>query len=161
MPTAAELVERIDRELSRDNPHAMFITLLLAVVNARTGEIEWCNAGHNPPCLLSAEGAVSVMGGECGIPVGIDPKFFRNAETGQIPKGGSLFLYTDGVTEAMNLQKEMFGMERLDATLRGCVTPEAQAPREVIASVLGAVQTFAGDAKPSDDITLLACRWHG
>ena len=161
MPTAAELVERIDRELSRDNPHAMFITLLLAVVNVHTGELEWCNAGHNPPCLLTAAGAVSVVGGECGIPVGIDPKFFRNAETGQIPKGGSLFLYTDGVTEAMNLQKEMFGMERLDATLRGCVTPEAQAPREVIASVLGAVQTFAGDAKPSDDITLLACRWHG
>ena len=161
MPTAAELVERIDRELSRDNPHAMFITLLLAVVNVHTGELEWCNAGHNPPCLLTAAGAVSVVGGECGIPVGIDPKFFRNAETGQIPKGGSLFLYTDGVTEAMNLQKEMFGMERLDATLRGCVTPEAQAPREVIASVLGAVQTFAGDAKPSDDITMLACRWHG
>lgn len=164
MPTAAELVERIDRELSRDNPHAMFITLLLAVVNVHTGELEWCNAGHNPPCLLTAAGAVSVVGGECGIPVGIDPKFFRNAETGQIPKGGSLFLYTDGVTEAMNLQKEMFGMERLDATLRGCVdqvTQASHAPREVIASVLGAVQTFAGEAKPSDDITMLACRWHG
>ena len=164
MPTAAELVERIDRELSRDNPHAMFITLLLAVVNVHTGELEWCNAGHNPPCLLTAAGAVSVVGGECGIPVGIDPKFFRNAETGQIPKGGSLFLYTDGVTEAMNLQKEMFGMERLDATLRGCVdqmTQASHAPREVIASVLGAVQTFAGDAQPSDDITMLACRWHG
>lgn len=164
MPTAAELVERIDRELSRDNPHAMFITLLLAVVNVHSGELEWCNAGHNPPCLLTAAGAVSVVGGECGIPVGIDPKFFRNAETGQIPKGGSLFLYTDGVTEAMNLQKEMFGMERLDATLRGCVdqvTQASHAPREVIASVLGAVQTFAGEAKPSDDITMLACRWHG
>ena len=68
------------------------------------------------------------------------------------------------MTEAMNLQKEMFGMERLDATLRGCVdqvTQASHAPREVIASVLGAVQTFAGEAKPSDDITMLACRWHG
>ncbi len=161
LPNAAELVERIDCELSRDNPHAMFITLLLAVVNPHSGEIEWCNAGHNPPYVMSAEGAITVLGGECGIPVGIDPKFFRNAETGQIPKGGSLFLYTDGITEAMNSQKDMFGVERLDATLRACVTPEAQAPREVIASVLGAVQAFAGDAKPSDDITMLACRWHG
>ena len=161
LPNAAELVERIDCELSRDNPHAMFITLLLAVVNPHSGEIEWCNAGHNPPYVMSAEGAITVLGGECGIPVGIDPKFFRNAGTGQIPKGGSLFLYTDGITEAMNSQKDMFGVERLDATLRACVTPEAQAPREVIASVLGAVQAFAGDAKPSDDITMLACRWHG
>ena len=161
MPNAAELVERIDRELSRDNPHAMFITLLLAVVNARTGDIEWCNAGHNPPCVMSAEGAVTVLGGECGIPVGIDPKFFRSAETSQIPKGGSLFVYTDGVTEAMNSQNDMFGVERLDAILRACVTPAAQAPREVIAAVLGAVQAFAGEARPSDDITMLACRWHG
>ena len=158
MPNAAELVERIDRELSRDNPHAMFITLLLAVVNARTGDIEWCNAGHNPPCVMSTEGAVTVLGGECGIPVGIDPKFFRIAETSQIPKGGSLFVYTDGITEAMNSRQDMFGVERLDTILRGCT---AQAPREVIASVLGAVQAFAGEAKPSDDITMLACRWHG
>ena len=158
MPNAAELVERIDRELSRDNPHAMFITLLLAVVNARTGDIEWCNAGHNPPCVMSTEGTVTVLGGECGIPVGIDPKFFRIAETSQIPKGGSLFVYTDGITEAMNSRQDMFGVERLDTILRGCT---AQAPREVIASVLGAVQAFAGEAKPSDDITMLACRWHG
>jgi sigma-B regulation protein RsbU (phosphoserine phosphatase) len=154
MPNTAELVERIDRELSRDNPHAMFITLLLAVVNARTGEIEWCNAGHNPPCILSAEGAITVLGGECGIPVGIDPKYFRSAETAQLLKGGSLFIYTDGITEAMDSEQTMFGVERLETTLRACVTPAAQAPREVIAAVLGA-------AKPSDDITMLACRWHG
>ena len=161
MPTAAELVERIDRELSRDNPHAMFITLLLAVVNAQTGEVEWCNAGHNPPCILTAEGAVSTVGGECGIPVGIDPKFFRDTETGQIPQGGSLFLYTDGVTEAMNTRQEMFGTAQLDATLRACAASSAPSPREVIAAVLGAVQRFAGEAEPSDDITMLACRWHG
>ena len=62
MPNAAELVERIDRELSRDNPHAMFITLLLAVVSPGSGDIEWCNAGHNPPCIMSAEGAGRIVG---------------------------------------------------------------------------------------------------
>lgn len=161
MPTPAELVERIDRELSRDNPHAMFITLLLAVVDASTGDVEWCNAGHNPPCIVNTDGVVTTLGGECGIPVGIEPKFFRRVENGRIPKGGNLFLFTDGVTEAMNLQQEMFGADRLDATLRACVTPVAQAPREIIGSVLKAVQDFAGDAKPSDDITMLACRWYG
>ncbi len=159
MPNAAEMVERIDHELSRDNPHAMFITLLLVVVNARNGEFEWCNAGHNPPCLLSADGSVIVMSGDFGIPVGIEPKYFRNIETAKIPNEGSLFLYTDGVTEAMNTHKEMFGVERLDNTLRAGMVAKATLPREVIASVLSAVQTFAGEAKPSDDITMLACRW--
>ena len=158
IPNAAELVERIDRELSRDNPHSMFITLLLALVKARSGEIEWCNAGHNPPCIRTAGGAVSVLGGEIGIPVGIDPKFFRSAETSRIPQGGNLFLYTDGVTEAMNGHKEQFGEQRLHATLRGCA---GHTPRELIATVLDAVQTFEDGAMASDDITMLACRWRG
>ena len=91
MPNAAEMVERIDCELSRDNPHAMFITLLLVVMNARSGEFEWCNAGHNPPCLLSAEGRVSVVGGDWGIPVGIAPQYFRNIESGKLPTEAACF----------------------------------------------------------------------
>lgn len=70
-----------------------------------------------------------------------------------------MFLYTDSVTEAVNPQKEMFGADRLDATLHLGVTSMAPLLREVIASVLSAAQAFAGDAKPSDDITMLACRW--
>lgn len=157
-PNTAELVERIDRELSLDNPHAMFITLLLAVVDSGSGAIEWCNAGHNPPCVISADGSLTLLDGECGIPVGIDPKFFRIAESGQIPRGGTLFVYTDGVTEAMNPQQDMFGTQRLDSVLRACA---GLAPRALIAAVLDGVQGFAGAAKPSDDITMLACRWRG
>ena len=155
MPNAAELMEVIDRELSRENPHAMFITMLLALVNTGSGEVEWCNAGHNPAYVMNPDGAVSELAGESGIPVGIDPKFFRDPQSVQLPPGASLFLYTDGVTEAMNAQKELYGNERLEATLAQCAT---LGPREVIDSVLASVRTFAAGARPSDDITMLVCR---
>lgn len=158
MPNAAELMEAIDRELSRDNPHAMFITMLLALVDTRTGNMEWCNAGHNPPYIVSADGTVTPLGGECGIPVGIDPKFFRDPESTQLPPGASLFLYTDGVTEAMNAQKDLYGNERLEAALRECAN---QGPREVIEKILLSVREFAAGAVVSDDITLLVCRRTG
>ena len=158
MPNAAELMEAIDRELSRDNPHAMFITMLLALVDTRTGNLEWCNAGHNPPYIVSADGTVTPLGGECGIPVGIDPKFFRDPESTQLPPGASLFLYTDGVTEAMNAQKDLYGNERLEAALRECAN---QGPREVIEKILLSVREFAAGAVVSDDITLLVCRRTG
>lgn len=154
MPNAAELVEIIDRELSRDNPHSMFITLLLALVNTTTGEVEWCNAGHNPPCMLGADGAVRMLEGAFGIAVGIDPKEFRETCTTTIPPGGTLFLYTDGVTEAMNNEKEMFGEERMKVAL----TTGPRDPEALIANLLQAVQQFASGAMPSDDITLLACQ---
>ena len=158
MPNAAELMEAIDRELSRDNPHAMFITMLLALVDTRTGNLEWCNAGHNPPYIVSADGTVTPLGGECGIPVGIDPKFFRDPESTQLPPGASLFLYTDGVTEAMNAQKDLYGNERLEAALRECAN---QGPRDVIEKILLSVREFAAGAVVSDDITLLVCRRTG
>ena len=158
MPNAAELMEAIDRELSRDNPHAMFITMLLALVDTRTGNMEWCNAGHNPPYIVSADGTVTPLGGECGIPVGIDPKFFRDPESTQLPPGASLFLYTDGVTEAMNAQKDLYGNERLEAALRECAN---QGPRDVIEKILLSVREFAAGAVVSDDITLLVCRRTG
>ena len=158
MPNAAELMEAIDRELSRDNPHAMFITMLLALVDTHTGNLEWCNAGHNPPYIVSADGTVTPLGGECGIPVGIDPKFFRDPESTQLPPGASLFLYTDGVTEAMNAQKDLYGNERLEAALRECAN---QGPREVIEKILLSVREFAAGAVVSDDITLLVCRRTG
>lgn len=154
MPNAAELVEIIDRELSRDNPHAMFITLLLAVVDVVTGEVEWCNAGHNPPCMLGADGGVEELEGVFGIAVGIDPKEFRETCTATIPPGGTLFLYTDGVTEAMNSVGEMFGVEGMNRALAG----GPREPEALISNLLTAIKQFAGDARPSDDITLLACQ---
>jgi sigma-B regulation protein RsbU (phosphoserine phosphatase) len=79
-------------------------------------------------------------------------------ETAQLAPGGSLFLFTDGVTEAVNAAKEFFGEDRLEASLRPFA---GQAPEDMVLAVLQEVRAFAGAAAPSDDIAMLACRWQG
>ena len=157
-PTAAELVVRIDAELCQDNPYSMFVTLLLCIVDARTGGIEWCNAGHNPPYLIAPDGAITQLARDNGIPIGIDAEFSRVTETVQLASGGSLFAYTDGVSESMNEENGMFGTDRLEAVLRSC---GGHTPQDVVNAMLRHVQTFAGSAAASDDITMLVCRWRG
>jgi sigma-B regulation protein RsbU (phosphoserine phosphatase) len=79
-------------------------------------------------------------------------------ETAQLAPGGSLFLFTDGVTEAVNAANEFFGAERLEASLRSCA---GHAPEDMVLAVLRQVRAFAGAAAPSDDIAMLGCRWQG
>jgi sigma-B regulation protein RsbU (phosphoserine phosphatase) len=156
--TVGDLVERANRELCRDNPHGLFVTLVLAILNADTGEVEYCNAGHNLPCRVGPVRGVAPLEGARGKPIGIRDSFRYRAATERLVPGESLFLFTDGITEAMNLSGDLFGEERLMAALSACA---AQPARALIASVLGAVRAFAGAAAPSDDIAALACRWRG
>ena len=152
----AELVARANEELCKDNPHAMFATLVLCVVDARTGEVTSCNAGHDPPYLVAPDGTVTRLAGGCNMPAGIEPAFTREVQQTQLIRGSSVFAFTDGVTEAMNERKEMFGAARLEAALGACA---GRAPQEIVAGVLREVRAFAGSVDPSDDIAALACRW--
>ncbi|MGQ0524353.1 MAG: SpoIIE family protein phosphatase [Betaproteobacteria bacterium] len=153
---AAELVARANEELCKDNPHAMFATLVVCVVDALTGEVRWCTAGHDPPYLVAAAGTVTRLAGGCNMPAGIDPAFDREVQQAQMTQGGTLFAFTDGITEAMNERKEMFGSSRLEATL---VAHAGRTPKDVVSGVIREVSAFAGGIDPSDDITMLACRW--
>lgn len=153
---AAELVARANEELCQDNPHAMFATLVLCVVDARTGGATWCTAGHEPPYLITPAGAVIQLAGCCNMPVGIDPAFTRQVKNAQLSRGSVLFAFTDGITEAMNGDKEMFGTVRLKAALSAHA---GRSPQEIVDGVLCEVHTFTGNIEPSDDIAALACRW--
>jgi serine phosphatase RsbU (regulator of sigma subunit) len=158
VPTAGEIVTRVNAELCRDNVHAMFVTLFLCIVDARTGELDCCNAGHNPPFLVAADGTVTRLPNAGNVPAGIDPSFTGVSDEAQLAAGGSLFVYTDGVTEATNESGEFFGEERLRTAVQSCA---GRTPQELVTRVLAAVREFAGAAAPSDDIALLACRWGG
>ena len=156
IPGAAEIVTRVNEELCHDNVHAMFVTLFLCIVDSRTGELDWCNAGHHPPYLFAADGSLTHLPNAPNVPVGIEPDFTGISEKGRLAPGGTLFLYTDGVTEATNERAEFFGEERLRIALQSCA---GAAPQELVTQVLGEVRAFAGAAAPSDDIAMLACRW--
>ncbi len=154
--TSAEIMQQANQELCRENPQGMFVTLLLATLDARTGEVEYCNAGHNPPCVIAPRAGVTRLSGARGKPVGIRAGFRYETATLTLSPGDSLFIFTDGITEAMNESGGLFGEERLLASLQSCCK---HPPRDLVAEVLRSVREFAGAAAPSDDIAALACRW--
>ena len=154
--TAAEIVHRVNQELCRDNPHGLFVTLVLAMLNATTGEVEYCNAGHSLPCVLAPQAGVTPLTSARGKPLGIRESFRYDSAAVQFAPADSLFIFTDGITEAMNGSGELFGEERLLASLR---SGARSAPRDLVPAVLRDVREFAGAAAPSDDIAALACRW--
>jgi sigma-B regulation protein RsbU (phosphoserine phosphatase) len=132
------------------------VTLVLALLNTTTGEIEYCNAGHNLPCVVAPQTGVTQLNSARGKPVGIRESFRYESATLKLAYGDTFFVFTDAITEAMNVSGELFGEERLLGVLRGCIKA---APRDMVTAVLQDVHGFAGDAAPSDDIAVLACRW--
>jgi sigma-B regulation protein RsbU (phosphoserine phosphatase) len=150
----AEIVARVNRELCRDNGDTMFVTLFFAMLAPRTGELEFCNAGHNPPYRMNG-GTLSPIEGGKGIVLGVQEDAAYATGRLALAPGESIYVFTDGVTEAADPQGAHFSEERLEAVLRaaaGCTSAE------IVKSVAEAVRRFAGEAPPSDDITMLALR---
>jgi sigma-B regulation protein RsbU (phosphoserine phosphatase) len=150
----AEIVARVNRELCRDNGDTMFVTLFFAMLAPRTGELEFCNAGHNPPYRMNG-GTLSPIEGGKGIVLGVQEDAAYATGRLSLAPGESIYVFTDGVTEAADPQGAHFSEERLEAVLRaaaGCTSAE------IVKSVAEAVRRFAGEAPPSDDITMLALR---
>jgi phosphoserine phosphatase RsbU/P len=150
----AEIVTRINRELCQDNSDMMFVTLLFAMFTPESGEVEFCNAGHNAPYRLNGK-AIETIEGAKGLILGVRPDAVYTSGQLVLASGDGIYVFTDGVTEANNSTEEMFGETRLEAVLRasgGCRSAE------LVKSVAEAVRGFVGDALPFDDITMLAIR---
>ncbi len=148
------IVSRVNRELCEDNDMMMFVTLIFGIIDPRNGLVTFCNAGHDPAYRLGPNGIDAVEGPQ-GIALAVNPAFeFRTGELRLAP-GEALYLYTDGITEAMAPDDAMFGKERLEERLRGLT--DAPLAR-VIGETVQAVREFAGTCPQSDDITGLALR---
>ncbi len=135
-----------------------FITAFYAVYDFVTGEVRFANAGHPPPRWKRGEsGPVSALEGGQTFPLGIVPDLEAEHHTVHLAPKDTLILFTDGITEAFNPQREMFGEGRLDAALTKC----SGAPDCVMDSVHGALYAHRGMHTRDDDQTLLAIRYHG
>ena len=154
----AAILERANAEISRDNPESLFVTAFAGVLDARTGRLAFCNAGHEPPVACAPGAAPERVLLSGGPPLCVVQGYAYGSGQLDLPQGGWLCVVTDGVTEAMNARFELYGTERLLSVLRGM---ESAAPEALIAAVREDVRRFAGGAEQSDDVTLLCVRWSG
>ena len=152
--TPLDILTRVNAQLAKENQANLFVTMILGLVDTRTGRIVYGQGGHNPPVLLSVAGqpAYEPPG---GMPLGV----FEDAKFGerelQLKPGETLLVYTDGVTEAMNQARDLFGEERLLEALAQRASLNAEKLTEC---VVEKVEDFVREAERSDDITLLAVK---
>lgn len=147
----------VNSTLAVDNERCMFATVFCAILDTRTGEVRYANAGHNPPLHMGCNG-VSRVNTRAGLVLGPMPDAVYITETLQLLPGDTLFLYTDGVTEAMDRDRELYGEERLLRALRNAPRGDLTA---LTHHVRDEVARHAGGAPRSDDITLVALTWTG
>ena len=137
------------RLLAEDNDQGMFVTMFIGLINLKSGHMEYCNAGHNPP-LLDGE----YMKMEANAPIGLWPEVNFAGEEVADMHGRTLFVYTDGINEAENIHKEQFGEDRL----RELLQKDWGDARQTSESIHRAVEEFVGDAEPSDDLTKMCIK---
>ncbi len=153
-----KVLQEVNDLLADDNESAMFVTVLYAVYDPPTGRLSYANGGHNLPVIFHADGSSTVLPYTQGLALAVLSGFdFEEGEITLAP-GDTLVLYTDGVTEAMDIEKEEFGMERLRAVFAGGQPESAKTANE---AVFTAVREFVGDAPQSDDITCLTLKRGG
>jgi sigma-B regulation protein RsbU (phosphoserine phosphatase) len=151
----AHVVTKINEDLCKDNRQDMFVTTFFGILDPGTAVVTYCNAGHNPPCVLSQGQAPARLQGAHGIPLGIDGKYQYHSESRQLSRGDCVFVYTDGVTEAMDPQSAFYTEKRLERVLG----PLSGAPaRAIVTEVVKSVHDFAAGAEQADDIAAMAIR---
>ncbi len=147
-----KVLAEVNNLLLDGNETAMFVTVFYVAYDPATGQFTYANGGHNPPLVVHADGSSETLPLTGGVALGLVSGLGYAQQTAALAPGDTLFLYTDGVTEAMNGDSQEFGMDRLRAVF--AATPPEDA-RQVNEEVFRAVRAFAGDRAQSDDITCL------
>ena len=151
-PQVDEAMGHIDRHLSDTMPERMFVTMFLGVFSPEDGRLEYVNAGHILPVVITPEGASGPLGEPVNPPVGLFVGTFQ-AQKEMVPTDAAVVVVTDGITEAMSPQGDEFGPERLEETLNGCQRKSAE---QLVELVGDATTTFRNDRPQQDDITIFA-----
>ena len=150
----AEIARQINEIISNDNDQMMFMTMFLGVVDLKTGRMEYCNCGHNPPVVFS-EGKAEFLTVKSNVPLGIDPTFEFEGEAMEDIREQPFLFYTDGLNEAENHVHEQYGDDRILGVLRSAPYSTAQ---DAIQRILVDLAVFVNGAEASDDLTLLCLK---
>ena len=136
----------------------MFVTMFVGVLDLLSGRLHYCNAGHDAPMLIGNIGA-GFLPVDSNLPVGAMPGWKFNQQETVIDPDTSIFLYTDGLTEAENISHDQFGMDRLTDLAHKLQQDHTFAPATILESMTSSVHAFVGEADQSDDLTMLAIQY--
>ena len=154
----AETLMQVNEQITKKNEEEMFVTVWLGILDLGTGHLVASNAGHEYPIIKAPGGDFEVLKDKHGFVIGgMSGIRYKDYELDLQP-GAKLFLYTDGLPEATNTEKELMGMDRVVAALKEC---EDETPKEILDGMTEAVQEFIGDAEQFDDLTMLALVYNG
>ena len=149
------IMTAINASISAQNENLMFVTLFVGTLDLSTGVLQYTNAGHNAPIVISA-GEARLMPVDANIPVGIMADWSYSQQETTLSPGTILFLYTDGLTEATRSDGELFQEDRVLTQLSGHDADTAA--EQIVADMTQAVNRFIGDAEQSDDLTMLVLK---
>ncbi len=152
------VISSANRILCEDNSADMFVTLWIGMLNTETGELAYINAGHCKPLLRRAGGEFDYLPGRADFVVASEEDAPYHSKSLTLKQGDALFLYTDGVTEAVNTDDALFGEEKLKNALNA---ERAETAGEICARAVAELSSYAQNAAQSDDITMLAVVYHG
>jgi sigma-B regulation protein RsbU (phosphoserine phosphatase) len=156
--STASILTHVNDELSENNETCMFVTVFIGILNVKTGLIMYTNAGHNPPYIKRGSTTAERLPKRHGPILGARPGITYGEDETMLSPGDTLVLYTDGVTEALNPNEELFSEDRLASLLSAAPLASAE---EALRTTVGAVRDFEAEAEQADDITVMALQFHG
>ena len=153
----ANILATLNRELCRGNESNMFMTFFVGCLDLYSGLLYFSNAGHDKPIVISDKN--SILPSKSNLPLGIFPDTHFEEQTCMLAPGDTIFLYTDGLTEAKNVARQQFGREGVMKVLDDYLASDEKSLEKLVSSMSAAAHGFAGEAPQSDDLTMLAVRY--
>ena len=151
----ARIMQAINEASCRGNDSCFFVTIFIGVLDLPTGLLRYCDAGHDCPLIIE-NGELRTENCNPHLPVGVFDEVNYKIQERQLASDSTIFLYTDGLTEAMNSKHEQFGMERVEAVVGSCIDKQ---PKDILDTVIEAVHGFVKDAEQSDDLTMMSIHY--
>jgi sigma-B regulation protein RsbU (phosphoserine phosphatase) len=150
-------MQALNETACQRNEQNMFVTMFIGVLDLPTGRLRYCNAGHDKPFVIGEE--TKPLPAKPHLPLGVMDNMVYTIQETVLQSGESLFLYTDGLTEAKNASRELFGVKRIEKGLQDCIKNESIASESLIRTLTNRVNAFVDGAEQSDDLTLLAIQY--
>jgi len=152
-----EVLDHINNAVCNGNDTNMFVTMFIGKIDLETGKMRYCNAGHNPIILIHPDGQAEYLHAKPNLAIGLFENFPYEDETISLEKGSRLLIYTDGVTEAERMDKQLFGEDRLLSFVSSL--PVTENSEKYLEAILADVRSFTAGNEQNDDITMMSLKF--